>query len=93
MDKEEAKLSLCLINQAPRHDDVPGSGGIAPSFLTSALDGDEWAASRPGRFIRGENPRHPLYRRLGGTKSQYGRCGVKKNLLFLSGIEPSPSRP
>jgi hypothetical protein len=26
-------------------------GGIDQSFLTSALDGDEWSASRPGRFI------------------------------------------
>jgi hypothetical protein len=28
-----------------------GSGGIAPPFLTSALDGCEWSASRTGRFI------------------------------------------
>jgi hypothetical protein len=27
-----------------------GSGGIAPLFLTSALDGGEWSASHPGRF-------------------------------------------
>jgi hypothetical protein len=27
-----------------------GSGSIAPSFLTSALDGDEWSASRPCRY-------------------------------------------
>jgi hypothetical protein len=27
-----------------------GSGGIAPRILTSALDGGEWLASRPGRF-------------------------------------------
>jgi hypothetical protein len=27
-----------------------GSGGIAPSFLTSAVDGGELSASRPGRF-------------------------------------------
>jgi hypothetical protein len=36
------KLSLQLINKARRHDDVKGSGGIDPSFLTSALDGWEW---------------------------------------------------
>jgi hypothetical protein len=24
-----------------------GSGGIAPSFLISVLDGDEWSASPP----------------------------------------------
>jgi hypothetical protein len=27
-----------------------GSGGIAPRTLTSALDGGEWSASRPGSF-------------------------------------------
>jgi hypothetical protein len=26
--------------------------GIAPPFLTSALDGGEWLASYPDRFIR-----------------------------------------
>jgi hypothetical protein len=31
-------------------------------FLTSALAGGEWSASRHGRFI----PRYPLARRLGG---------------------------
>jgi hypothetical protein len=30
------------------------SGGIAPPFLTSALDGDEWPVSRSCRFIPGE---------------------------------------
>jgi hypothetical protein len=30
------------------------SGGIAPRFLTPALDGDEWSASRTGRFTPGE---------------------------------------
>jgi hypothetical protein len=26
-------------------------GGIAPPFFASALDGGEWSASHPGRFI------------------------------------------
>jgi hypothetical protein len=30
-----------------------GSGGIAPTFFTSALDGGEWSASRPCRFTPG----------------------------------------
>jgi hypothetical protein len=47
--KVKIKLSLCLINQAPRHENICGIGGIAPSFLTSALDGDEWSASCLGR--------------------------------------------
>jgi hypothetical protein len=33
------------------------SGGIASPFLTSALDGVEWSASRPGRNIPGETAR------------------------------------
>jgi hypothetical protein len=35
------KLSLRLINHAPRHEDVWRSGRIASAFLISALDGGE----------------------------------------------------
>jgi hypothetical protein len=31
-----------------------GSGGIAPPFLSSALDWGEWSASCPGRFTPGK---------------------------------------
>jgi hypothetical protein len=41
-DKVKAKSSLCLTNQPLTHEDVRGSGDIAPSLLTSALDGGEW---------------------------------------------------
>jgi hypothetical protein len=61
MDKEEVKLSLCLINEAPGDEDVTGSEVIAPSFLTSALDEGEWSASRPGRFIPRERAPDILY--------------------------------
>jgi hypothetical protein len=44
------KLSLCLFNYALCHEDVWRSRGIAAPFLTSALVGGEWSASRPGRF-------------------------------------------
>jgi len=38
-----------VLNQVPRHEDVWTPGGIASHiFLTSALDGGEWSASRPG---------------------------------------------
>jgi hypothetical protein len=36
------------------HEDLWGSGGIAPPFLISALDGGEWSASRPYHFTSGE---------------------------------------
>jgi hypothetical protein len=38
----------------PRHENVWESGGIAPSFLTSALDGGEWSASSLDLFSRSE---------------------------------------
>jgi hypothetical protein len=31
-----------------------GSGGVAPPFLTSILDGGEWSDSSPSRFTPGE---------------------------------------
>jgi len=31
-----------------------GSRGIAPFILTLTLDGEEWLALRPGRFIPGQ---------------------------------------
>jgi hypothetical protein len=39
-----------VLNQAPLHEGVLGSGGVAPHSVTSALDGGEWSASRPARF-------------------------------------------
>jgi hypothetical protein len=46
------------------------------SFTTSALDGGEWSASRPGRALPpGKDPRYPLYRRLGGPQSRSGHRG------------------
>jgi hypothetical protein len=43
-----------VLNKAPYHEDVRESRGIAPPFLTSALDGGEWPASHPGHFTPGE---------------------------------------
>jgi hypothetical protein len=53
-------------------------------FLTSALVGDEWSASRPGRFYtRRKIPRYPLYRRLGEPQSLSAQRG--KKILHLPG--------
>jgi hypothetical protein len=48
----KVKLSLCF-NWASRYKGVLGEWWRYSStlFLTSALDGGEWLASRPGRFI------------------------------------------
>jgi hypothetical protein len=50
-------------------EDVWRSGDIVPPFLTAALDGGEWLASRPGRFIPKERaPQFLLDRGLGGQQ-------------------------
>jgi hypothetical protein len=37
----------------------------------------------PAALLRGEQPRYPLDRRLGGPHSRSGRCEDEKNLLPL----------
>jgi hypothetical protein len=51
--------------EAPRHEDVSGSGDIAPPFLTSALDGGKRSASQPGRFIPVNRPFVPIIEETG----------------------------
>jgi hypothetical protein len=59
------------------------------SFLTSALEGGEWSASRIGRALPwGKDPRYPLYRRLGVPQSRSGHRGQRKNPLLLPGSNP-----
>jgi hypothetical protein len=52
------KLSLCLINK--HHAMKTYIGGIAPTFLTSTLDGGEQSASRPSRFTSRERAPVPV---------------------------------
>jgi hypothetical protein len=60
-----------------------GSRGIALPFLTSALGGGEWLASRPDRLT--PTAWRLLDRRFGGPYRRSGRCGVE--------IISCPSRP
>jgi hypothetical protein len=57
------------------------------AFLTSALIGDEWSASRPGRFIPWE--RAPSTHWIGGwVGPRTGLDGVeKRKFLILPGLE------
>jgi hypothetical protein len=51
--KKKVNLSLCLI----KHYTMKAYGRVDVEihiFLTSALAGGEWSASRPGRFTPGE---------------------------------------
>jgi hypothetical protein len=60
------------------------------AFLTSALEGGEWSASRLGPLY----PRYPLDRRLGGPQSRSGHGGEEKNSQPPPGIEPpNPDHP
>jgi hypothetical protein len=61
------RFLCCLINQAPWNEAEWGSGGMVPPFLTSAVDGGEWSASRPGGFISEETAHGARY--VGGWVS------------------------
>jgi hypothetical protein len=54
------KLPLGLIREVPGHEDVSGSLDIAPTFLTSALDGGKWSMSRRSRFTPGKRSPLPI---------------------------------
>jgi hypothetical protein len=77
-------LFLCLITEAQSHEYIWGSGGIAPPFLASALDGDECSASLPAALLPRKLPRYALDRRLDGPQSRSGRC-EEKIILALAG--------
>jgi hypothetical protein len=53
----KVKLFLCLINEAnytSYQEDIWRSEDVAPSLLTSTLDGGEWSASQSYHFISRE---------------------------------------
>jgi hypothetical protein len=86
--KVKVKLSLCF-NWAPHHEDVLGSGGIAPLILWPRHYmevGDQFHA--PAALPPGKEPLVPIDRRLGGPQSRSGRCGEEKNSEPLPRIEP-----
>jgi hypothetical protein len=68
-----------------------GSGGIAPPFLTLALDGDEWSAPRPGRFTPGE--RSPGNHWIGGCVGSRASVDAVEKRKILQCRESNPGRP
>ena len=44
------------------------------SSMTTALEGGEWSAARPGLTLPPGKTRYPLYRRLGGPQGRSGRA-------------------
>jgi hypothetical protein len=61
-------------------------------FLTSALVGGEWSASRLGRFTPEKKLRYPLNRRLGGPQRRSERRGEEKILVPTGTRTPSLCR-
>jgi hypothetical protein len=72
---------LSLVTQCRR---IQGAEVQLHSFLTAALDTDEWSTSSTGSFIPGEELRYPLNRRSGGMPTCYGK---QKDLLPLKGCD------
>jgi transposase len=53
--------------------------------LTSALDGNNWSASLPDRFIPRKKPRYPLKKRVGGASEPFR---WRHNSLTTAGNRP-----
>jgi hypothetical protein len=68
--KQNSMSPLCL---ASRHEDVSGSGGIAPCILNFGTGG-RWAVSFTSRplYPIARSPQHTFYRGLGGSHSRPG---------------------
>jgi hypothetical protein len=72
------------------------NGDVSPKeyssilFLTSALEGGEGSASRPGRTLPPGKTRYPLYRRLGGPQ---GRSGRVQKMSPPPGFDPLTVEP
>lgn len=65
--KVEVNSSMCLINSASRHEEILGTGYMAPTFSTSTLDVDDQSASRPSRLISGEKYPIPAEQEAGSN--------------------------
>jgi hypothetical protein len=78
-------MFLCLMKT------YGGSGCIAPQFLTSALDGGEWSASRPGRFTPGERAHGTHW--IGGWVGPRAGLDAAEKIKFSPqpGFEPRPA--
>jgi hypothetical protein len=71
-----------------------GERRYSPSHsLTTALEGGEWLAGRPGRIYPREDPRYPLYRRLGWPRAGLDAETRGKILCLCRGSNPGrPAR-
>jgi hypothetical protein len=77
-------LFLCKLGM---HKGEGGSGVIAPSFLTSAVNGSEWSPPSLDRFMLAKAPPEPTKQKAGRASEPVWTLGRKNNLLPLPGIE------
>jgi hypothetical protein len=70
LTKHHALKLYILLNKAPHHAGVLGSGGIVPLILNLGTSGGEHSTSCPSCFTpRGKRPPYPLNRRLHGPRA------------------------
>jgi hypothetical protein len=62
------------------------------TFLSSALDGDKWSASRPSRFTPGEIFRRLFDRGLGGPQIRSRCCDEEKSYPYRESNLGRPAR-
>jgi hypothetical protein len=86
-----SRFSLCLTNEALRHEDVWGSRCTDPPFLDLGTSW-RWVVSFTLRSLyqRGKSPRYPLDRRQGGPKSLSGWHGEMEILDLIGTRTPTP---
>ena len=77
--RQRSKLKTLHGCPWPRLEDTKAVEVWLHSFLTSALGGVKWSASRQGRFIPGKERRYPLSRRVSGPHRGYGRYWRREN--------------
>jgi len=58
--------------------------------MTTALEGGEGSASRPGRYLPAGKTRYPLYRRLGWLQD---RSGQVRKISPQPGFDPRTVQP
>jgi hypothetical protein len=82
--RKKVKLSLCLTNQALRHEDVWGSGYIRvdPRFLDLTLVGGERSVPHPGRFTPWARARGAHW--IGGWMDPRAGLDMKQRKFLLS---------
>ena len=85
------KISLGRFQPFTGHEGPQGEQRYSSTLIqTSALEGGERSASRPGSTLPPGKTRYPLYRRLGGPQ---GLSGLVRKILPHRDSIPGPSSP